>query len=164
MDTLFRRYKPSPAGLVGEDTVDVAPCTMAVVHGNGRLRTVVGGGVSVCLFDIRHKIAGMNHFLFPRTVDPQKATGRYGNVALIGLMEIMLQEGASFPLDAYVSGGAYCDEFEMEAALENIRIAWKYLLIKNINIVSQHIGGRSLQEIYFDVATGTYTAQQFPSV
>jgi chemotaxis protein CheD len=162
MDTLSKQCSVSSAKYTDENIIDVAPCTLAVVHGKGMLRTVVGSGVTVCLYDCHRNIAGMNHFLFPRTIDPQKATGRYGNVALIGLFELMLHEGASFPLVAHIGGAAYCDEFEMDAALENIRITWKYLLTKEIIVISQHVGVRHLQEILFDVATGTCTARQFP--
>ena len=143
-----------------EEIVDIAPCTMAVLHETGCLRTHVGSGIAVCLYDRRQKIAGMNHFLFSRTDDPEKATGRYGNAALIGLHQLLVKHGASMSIVAHIAGGAYSDEFEMDAVLENIRIAWKFLLIKGIPLITQHIGGRCAREVQFNVAAGVFTARQ----
>jgi len=142
-----------------EEITDIAPCTMAVVHETGCLRTHVGSGVAVCLYDRRQKMAGMNHFLFPRTDDPQKATGRYGNAALIGLHQLMTKHDAPISLVAHIAGGAYSDEFEIDAVLENVRIAWKFLLIKGIPLITQHIGGRSAREVQFNIAAGVFTAR-----
>lgn len=141
------------------NTVDVPPCTMATIQGSGILRAVVGSGVSVCLFDRSNHFAGMNHFLFPHIYDPQKATCRYGNAALIGLLRLLKQYDEKAALIAYIAGGAYCDEFEMDSAIENIHMAWKFLLIKNIPIISQYIGGIRLREIMFNVSTGIFTAK-----
>ncbi len=143
-----------------EEIFDIAPCTMAVVHETGHLRTHVGSGIAVYLYDRRQKIAGMDHFLFSRTDDPEKATGRYGNAALIGLHQLLAKHSASMPIVAHIAGGAYSDEFEMDAVLENIRIAWKFLFIKRIPLITQHIGDRSAREVQFNVAAGVFTARQ----
>jgi chemotaxis protein CheD len=143
------------------DTTEIAPCTLSVIRERGGFRTVVGSGISVCLFDRRNRIAGMNHFLFPRVADPLKATGRYGNAALIGLLQLLTQSHPAASPVAYIAGGAYCDEFEIDSALENIRIAWQFLFVKKIPIISQHIGGSHFREVRFDVATGVFTARNF---
>jgi chemotaxis protein CheD len=140
------------------DTVDVEPCTMAIIHESGTLRTVVSSGISVCLYDSCARIAAMNHFLFPRADDPHKATGRYGNAALWGLLDLFMRECATAEPVAYVAGGAYCDEFEMDAAVENVRMAWRFLLIKGIPIHTQHLGGCYPREVLFDLDSGAFSA------
>lgn len=142
-----------------KDTVDIPPCTMATIQESGSFRAVVGSGVSVCLFDRRHHVAGMNHFLFPRIYDPQKATCCYGNAALIGLLRLLKQYNEKAALIAHIAGGAYCDEFEMDSAIENIHMAWKFLLIKEIPIISQYIGGCCLREVTFNVSTGIFISK-----
>ncbi len=143
--------------LLSNDTItEIAPCEMAIVHQYGILKTVVGSGVSVCLYNVDKRIAGMNHFLFPRTEDPEKATGRFGNAALVGLFSLLDGENASEPLSAYVAGAAYCDQFEIESSVENIRVAWKFLRVKEIPIISQSLGGSRLREVSFDVAAGKF--------
>jgi chemotaxis protein CheD len=143
-----------------ESVVDIAPGAMEIIATCGLLRTVVGSGVSVCLFDFPNRIAGMNHFLFPRTDDPRKATGRYGNAALIGLLRMFERNYPSVTPLAYIIGGAYCDEFEIDAAVDNIRIAWKFLYVKQIPVVAQHIGGRYAREALFDVGTAEFTVRE----
>jgi chemotaxis protein CheD len=146
---------------ITKKTIDISPCTLATIQESGSLRTVVGCGVSVCLFDRRNRVAGMNHFLFPRIYDPQKATYHYGNAALIGLFRLVKQYDEKSGLIAYIAGGAYCDEFEMDSAIENIHMAWKFLLIKEIPIISQYVGGRCLREVTFNVLTGIFTAKNY---
>jgi len=145
--------------MVVTDIIEIAPCTLTVQRGQGTLRSVVGSGVSVCLFDRRSCIAGMAHYIFPRTTDPQKATARYGNAALIGLLRLLEQEDQHIEVAAHLAGGAYCDEFEIDAALENVRIAWRFLIVKNIPIVSQSIGGHVPREVLFDVETCRFTTK-----
>jgi chemotaxis protein CheD len=141
------------------EILEIAPCTMEIIQESGILKTIVGSGVSVCLFDRRKRIAAMNHFLFPRTDELQKATGRYGNAALIGLLSLFDKQDEAASLSAFIAGGAYCDEFEMDVAIDNIRIAWKFLLVKHIPVISQNLGGCSYKEVSFDVATGVFMAK-----
>ncbi len=141
------------------ETVEILPCTLAVVRNCGTLRTVVGSGISVCLYDKRNRCAGMNHFLFPRILDPQKATCRYGNAALIGLCTLLNHTEMESELVAYIAGGAYCDEFEMEIAVQNIQMAWKFLLSKGIPIYSEFVGGRYQREATFDIENNVFSAK-----
>jgi chemotaxis protein CheD len=147
---------------VDSEIVDVAPCEIAIIKDHGILNTVVGSGVSVCFFNSRKRIAGMNHFVLPRTDDTQKATGRYGNAALIGLLSMFARENAAESLEAYIAGGAYCDTFEIDTVIENIRIAWKFLLAKEIPIVSQYIGGYCCREVSFDLAIAAFKVNILP--
>jgi chemotaxis protein CheD len=141
-----------------KEIIDVLPCSLEIIQEAGKLRAIVGSGVSVCLFDRRNHIAGMNHFLFPKIYDPEKANCRYGNAALIGLHRLIGHYDEKASLVAYVAGGSYCDEFEMDIAIENIHMAWKFLLIRKIPVISQFVGGRYLREVLFDVSTGVFTA------
>jgi chemotaxis protein CheD len=153
------KFQTLKSECVAKVIVDIPPCTMATIRESGSFKAVVGSGVSVCLFDRRNHMAGMNHFLFPRIYDPLKATCRYGNAALIGLLRLLRQHEEKTALIAYIAGGSYCDEFEMDTALENIHVAWKFLLLKEIPIISQYVGGRGLREVMFDVSTGIFTAR-----
>jgi chemotaxis protein CheD len=143
---------------VAEEIVDIAPCTMAIIREFGGFRAVVGSGVSVCLYDRRSRVAGMNHYLLPRVDDPREATGRYGNASLLGILALFKRHAPAGEPVAYIAGGAYCDEFEIDSALENIRIAWRFLLIKEIPIISQYLGGRRAREVFFDASAGIFTA------
>jgi chemotaxis protein CheD len=153
-----RRPGASLLGRPEDETVSVAPGTLTVLREAGRLATVAGSGVAVCLFDRRSRIAGMNHFLFPRAPDPHQATARYGDAALIGLYRLLRHDEPQSVPEAYVAGGAFCDEFELDAALENIRIAWRFLLRRGIPVIASRLGGQQPWQVCFDVAAGTFTA------
>lgn len=116
------------------------------------MSTVLGSSVSVCLFDRKRKVAGMNHFRLPFTRDPQKATAEYGNVATLTLIRMMVHDGSDVKhLEAQVFGGAYNREISpKDVGRENVGIAKKVLLREKIRIVSEDIGGERGRKIVFD--------------
>jgi len=54
------------------------------------ISTVIGSGVSVCIYDRKKRIGGMNHFQLPYMAQKEKTTAAYGNVATIALIKMML--------------------------------------------------------------------------
>jgi chemotaxis protein CheD len=122
------------------------PCTV--------ISTVLGSCVSVCIFDRKRKVAGMNHFRLPFTKDPKTATAEYGNVATLTLIRMMVNDGSDMKhLEAQVFGGAYNSEISPEdIGGENAVVAKKMLLREKIRIVSEDIGGEKGRKIVFDPA------------
>ena len=124
--------------------------TRATVH------TVVGSCVSVCIWDRRLMYGAMNHFLYPTTRDPQKATPVYGNVATAGLVRMMLEGGSQVEdLAAQILGGACPDNsISQPMGLENVRVARQVLERKDIAISSEDTGGVMGRKVAFDTGTG----------
>jgi chemotaxis protein CheD len=118
------------------------------------MSTVLGSSVSVCLFDRKRNVAGMNHFRLPSTRDPQKATADYGNVATVTLIRMMVHDGSDVKyLEAQVFGGAFNTEISpKDIGRENVAVARKVLLREKIRIVSQDVGGEKGRKIVFDPA------------
>ncbi|MCD6570372.1 MAG: chemotaxis protein CheD [Deltaproteobacteria bacterium] len=58
------------------------------------IQTVLGISVAVCIFDSRLCCAGINHYVYARIVSPEKATVRYGNVAIPTLLKVMIEAGS----------------------------------------------------------------------
>jgi chemotaxis protein CheD len=116
------------------------------------MSTVLGSSVSVCLFDRKRKVAGMNHFRLPYTKDPKNATAEYGNVATLTLIRMMIHDGSDVKhLEAQVFGGACNTEIsKKDIGRENAAVAKKVLLRENIRIVSEDIGGEKGRKIVFD--------------
>jgi chemotaxis protein CheD len=82
----------------GELFSSLEPCTIS---------TVLGSCIAVCLFDERLKAGGMNHFVTPAMPAGCEECGRYGDVAIIQLVEDMQRLGARREdLQAKVFGGA----------------------------------------------------------
>jgi hypothetical protein len=58
------------------------------------ISSVLGSSVSVCLFDRKRNMGGMNHFLVPLAQKAQNLTPRFGNVATLALIRLMIQAGS----------------------------------------------------------------------
>lgn len=116
------------------------------------ISTVLGSSVSVCLFDRKRGVAGMNHFRLPVTRDPSKATALFGNVATLTLIRMLVEDGSKVDhLEAQVFGGAYHPEISpKDIGLENVLIARKVLSRQNLRIVSEDVGGEKGRKIVFD--------------
>jgi chemotaxis protein CheD len=128
------------------------------VNGNGMvIRTVVGSCIVVALWDCKKKVGGMNHYIHPKTNDPQQRTTVYGNIALPVLLSLMQREFCCNvnDLQAQVFGGATPSEFSSTTeGKKNISIAMKYLSKNRIHIISKDVGGFVGRKILFDTATG----------
>lgn len=116
------------------------------------MSTVLGSSVSVCLFDRKRNVAGMNHFRLPFTKDPSKATADYGNVATLTLIRMMIRDGSELKhLEAQIFGGAFNAEIsKKDIGRDNVVAARKVLVREKIRIVSEDIGGEKGRKIVFD--------------
>ncbi|RJR33560.1 MAG: hypothetical protein C4576_27980 [Desulfobacteraceae bacterium] len=119
------------------------------------ISTVLGSCVAVCLFDGVRKVGGMNHFPLPSTKNPKEATARYGNVATLALIAMMLEGGSKIKdLEAQIFGGAFKRETcPTNIGLENIKVARRILNRKRIPIKSEDVGGEKGRKIVYDTST-----------
>jgi len=120
------------------------------------VRTVVGSGVAVCLWDRTLKYGGVSHFVAPVILEPSKATPRYGNVATAALVQIMDDSGCqrSDVVAQIVGGGCPENEAPPHVGDDNARVAREVLSRKGITIVSEDIGGHLGRKLVFDIGTG----------
>lgn len=120
------------------------------------ISAVLGSAVSVCLYDRKKKMGGMNCFLYPEIREHGKTTPLYGNVATIALIKIMLREG-SRPnhLVAQILGGAYNGEISKgrDVGMENVRMARKILLGSGVKVISEDVGGALGRKVVYDTYT-----------
>ncbi len=119
------------------------------------ISTVLGSCVAVCIFDRARKTGGMNHFQLPSTNKPEEATARYGNVATLTLIGMMLEEGSKpKDLEAQIFGGAFqqatCPK---NIGLENIRTARAVLARKRVPIVSEDVGGEKGRKVVYNTGS-----------
>ena len=117
------------------------------------ISTVLGSCIAVCLYDRKRKVSGMNHFQFPGTGRKDRATARYGNVALPCLIRMILDGGSKKKhLEAQILGGAHNPEISpKDIGQENITIARKILARAGIRVVSEDIGGEKGRKIVFNI-------------
>lgn len=121
------------------------------------LYAVLGSCVSVCLWDKKLKIGGMNHFLYPSISSKEKTTSQYGNVATLQLIQMMEKAGAKTnSLLAQIIGGATppFPAKNKDIGKRNVEIAKKILNNRGIKIVSEDVGGNMGRKIVFNSYTG----------
>ena len=123
-----------------------------------RVTTVLGSCVSVCLWDQRLRLGGMNHFMLPFWNGEGLASPKYGNIAIAKLIERMQDLGAERRnLRAKVFGGGVVlnvmNPF-MNIGERNIQLAEDVLKNEGIPIVSADTGGNVGRKLIFDTGTG----------
>lgn len=118
------------------------------------ISTVLGSSVSVCLFDRKKKIGGMNHFQFPEITEREKSTAIYGNVATSALIRMMLSNGSKHShIEAQIFGGAYNPSVSnCNIGINNIRTARNILNSRKIKIISEDVGGEVGRKIIFNTS------------
>ena len=130
----------------------IKPGTILVTSEEGFLFSVLGSGVSVCIWDEKSHIAGMNHFLEPSMYDRSKTTARYGNIAMVVLINSIREIAPEGTFEAHIFGGA--NKHNSDIAEQNIAIARKVLSSRKIPVVSEDVGGTKGRKIAFDTSSG----------
>jgi chemotaxis protein CheD len=126
------------------------------------ISTVLGSSVSVCIYDRKRKRGGINHFLLPSTRENHQATARYGNVATLTLIRMMVNDGSRIKhLEAQILGGAYNREISSkDIGRENIMVARKILAGKRIHVASEDVGGKKGRKIVFNTHANEIAAMK----
>jgi chemotaxis protein CheD len=119
------------------------------------ISTVLGSCVSVCIYDRKQKIGGVNHFYYPYTQNKKQSTAKYGNVSTITLIRMMQNGGSKNKhLEAQILGGAHNIDFSSKnVGHENYKIAKKILTREHVTIVSEDVGGVKGRKIVFNTET-----------
>lgn len=120
--------------------------------------TVLGSCVSVCLWDKRLGVGGMNHYMLPLWNGEGLATPRYGNIAINKLYEKMLGMGCNHKdLVAKVFGGGEVlavTHAVLNVGQRNVLLAMDMLKEMKIRIVSSKVGGKTGLKLLFNTSTG----------
>lgn len=124
------------------------------------IKTVLGSCVSVCLFDRRESIGGLNHILLPGRADLAQgnAPARYGVNAMELLLNTMLRLGARRErLEAKAFGGAQLLLGAVgsvdSVGQRNIEFVVEFLRTERLRLVSQDLGGRDVRVIQLHTDT-----------
>ncbi len=120
--------------------------------------TVLGSCVAVCLYDPVLKIGGINHYMLPLWNGQGLASPKFGNIAIIRLIEKMISLGSlQQNLIAKVFGGANIFETQLEQfqiGERNIAVAHQTLNDYRIRVSGLSVGGNLGRKIQFYSLTG----------
>lgn len=131
--------------------------------------TVLGSCVSVCLWHADAQVGGINHYLLPLWNGDGLPTPKYGNVAIMRLIEkVRGLAGNDGTLIAKVFGGASMWEQSGSGALavgeRNVELALRMLDEQKVKIVGKDVHGGMGRKIIFDTETGSVLLKRNPSV
>jgi chemotaxis protein CheD len=128
------------------------PGYIVIPDGALSISAVIGSGVSLCLYDRKHKFGGMNLFQLPFMNTKGKTTAIYGNVACVTLIRMMKQLGTSTRhLEAQLFGGArHPDSPDRDIGSENVEMARKIILKYGISLASEDVGGEKGRKVVFN--------------
>lgn len=128
------------------------------------IATTLGSCVSACIWDEKHRVGGMNHFMLPLTDKghgevtwgslPTDAA-RYGNYAMEYLINEMLKHGGEKEeFQVKLFGGGKVLEGAGNVGARNVQFVLDYVKTENLNLVSQDLGDVYPRKVLFDPLTG----------
>ncbi len=122
------------------------------------ISTVLGSCVAVCLYDPVMQVGGMNHYMLPLWNGQGLASPKYGNIAIVKLIEKMSLLGCRpRNLVAKIFGGANMFDTDLEQfqiGERNIKIAEEFIGNHKIRIAASSVGGNLGRKIQFYSLTG----------
>jgi chemotaxis protein CheD len=117
--------------------------------------TVLGSCVSVCLYDAKAGIGGMNHFLLPGNKDSADQSVKYGVNAMELLINGLLKDGADrVHLKAKVFGASSITKNLRDIGGSNGSFAMNFLKDEGIEVVASSLGGTQARRVKFQPTTG----------
>lgn len=134
------------------------PGAIFAKNGEYVITTVLGSCIAVCLWDSRLKQGGMNHYKLPLWNGDGLPSPKYGNIAIVKLIENLVDMGSNRKhLVAKVFGGGAVIRSAngfLNVGERNIEIAQDCLAQERIPIVASDVGGESSRKIIFNTLTG----------
>jgi chemotaxis protein CheD len=123
------------------------------------LATLLGSCVSVCLFDERARLGGMNHFMLPsgsKTPNSEQDALLHGDYAMEVLVNAMLARGARKDrlIAKAFGGGNIVKAIRTPIGERNIQFAREWLTREGISLQAADFGGPWSRKILFEPENG----------
>lgn len=144
----------------------ILPGEFYMTKDNMSIATTLGSCISVCIWDKKENIGGMNHFMLPLTDKKAHEVNwgkrgvasdatRYGNFAMEHLINVILKNGGKREnLLAKVFGGGKVLNQMTDVGKRNIDFAMHYLRLENINIETTDVGDLYPRKVIFEPTSG----------
>lgn len=120
--------------------------------------TVLGSCVSVCFYDPKKKIGGINHYMLPYWNGDGLESPKYGNVAILQLLNKMYDFGVKKEdIVCKIFGGAEVlgeQNSVFNVGQRNIELAYRMVFELGISITNSSTGGKLGRKIHFNTGTG----------
>ncbi len=114
------------------------------------ISTILGSCVSVCLWDPKCRIGGMNHILVPEGCSSNPCAQGFGATAMETLINALMKRGATRgALIAKVFGGASIVTGLSDVGKRNAAFVFDYLRLEDIPCHSSSVGGTRARQLRF---------------
>ena len=127
------------------------------------VRTDVGHGVVVTLYDRVKEMGAICHFAFPDMSNDETPTGLYAKPAIYYLVRLMKRAGSDLAnIEATISGGASLSSVyrtHQNLAVTNIKVAEDLLSKLMINIKERDVGGSDGRRVQFNTGNGELSVE-----
>jgi chemotaxis protein CheD len=123
------------------------------------ITSIVGSGVTVCLWDPVSKVGGANHYLLPYTAPGNLHDSKYAEFANQQLLRELLEKGAKRNnLRAKIFGGsvptvAFSNINEC-IGVRNVEAAVKFVTEEKLKLVQREAGGTKARKVLFQTDNG----------
>jgi chemotaxis protein CheD len=128
------------------------------------IMTILGSCVAICVWDVRLRIGGMNHYMLPFQAATEAATTRFGTVAWKRLLERLTSFGSRRrDLRAGIFGGACVMETFRggdHIGKRNADLAETLVTESGVAIVQRDIEGSQGRKVTFETDTGHVTIRR----
>ena len=122
------------------------------------ITTVLGSCVSVCFCDPKKQIGGINHYMLPYWNGDGLESPKYGNVAILQLLNKMYDFGVKKEdiVCKIFGGGDVLGEQNsvFNVGQRNIELAYRMVFELGISIANSSTGGKLGRKIHFNTGTG----------
>jgi chemotaxis protein CheD len=132
----------------------IQPGFMFITEQSTSIYGVTGSGLFLSIWDEKKKYSGCCSFLYPKPMDRDSLSTKYGTVAIKHLIKKMTNKGSQLEnLKAQLIGGSDI-ETSLECGSKNLQIAKSILRFHMIEIISFDTGGRIGRKFIYDTETG----------
>ncbi len=151
---------PSTESGGGLRTVYLHPGELFASSEPTEVSTILGSCVSVCLWDTRLRLGGINHFLLPTAPVGHVRSIRYGETAIPALLAELVRLGSlRRHLQAKVFGGAAMNGLQqgpqgLSLGQRNAELARRLLAKEGIAILAEDLGGAFGRKVRFRTDDG----------
>jgi len=127
--------------------------------------TIVGTGVSICLWDEVRRVGGINHFLLPTNPEGFLDNTKYADAANHTLLQELMQLGGDTrSMEARIFGGSQ-PGVTFSSSTEclgdrNVQLATDFINRRGIRIAQKEVGGTRGRKVIFQTDDGRTWSQQ----
>lgn len=127
------------------------------------IATVLGSCVSVCLYDERMRVGGMNHYMLPEMPPGATNSPKYGREAITRLLnDVVRIGGIRSKIVAKITGGSTIGLEKCNVSQNNVKFADTMLASLGIPVVARDVGGHNPRKVVFYPTTGKLLVKKLP--